>query len=130
MRKVLVVDDDEDFLFIVEEYLSMSGFECHTATNAYRARKLLKRCEYDLIVSDMEMPGESGLELFRFVSLRRPNTPFILMSGNHDARLKREALRAGVCNFFEKPFALHVLKRFITSPAHCRTDVCVGAPAA
>jgi DNA-binding NtrC family response regulator len=128
---MLVVDDDEDFLFIIAEYLNMNGIECHTATNVGRARNLLMLRDYDMVVSDMQMPGESGLELFRFVSFRRPGLPFILMSGNPDSRLRREALRMGVCYFLEKPFELSVLKRLLTtSPALCQTDAGIGAPAA
>lgn len=131
MRKVLVVDDDEDFLFIVGEYLNMNGMECHTATNVCRARKLLMRRDYDLVVSDMQMPGESGLEFFRFVSCMRPGLPFLLMSGNPDSRLRREALRMGVCCFLEKPFELSLLKRLVTTGSgRCRTEVAIGAPAA
>ena len=130
MRRVLVVDDDEDLLFIIAEYLNMNGIECHIATSASRARKLLAHRDYDMILSDLQMPGESGLELVRFVSMRRPKTPFILMSGNLDARTRREALRMGICRFFEKPFELSVLKRFITNPVLCQTQAGVGAPAA
>ncbi|MDR3554335.1 MAG: response regulator [Syntrophobacteraceae bacterium] len=126
MRKVLVVDDDEDFLFIIAEYLSMNGMECHTATSASRARNRFIHCDYDMVVSDLQMPGESGLELFGFVSLRRPELPFILMSGNMNPRIRREALRIGVCRVLEKPFELSELKRLITGPALCEAQHDIG----
>lgn len=130
MRRVLVVDDDEDLLFIIGEYLSMNGIECHTALGVSRARNYLLRRDYDMVVSDLQMPGESGLELFRFLSFQRPGLPFILMSGNLDARTRREALRMGICRFLEKPFELSVLARLINSPVPCQVHADIGVPAA
>jgi DNA-binding NtrC family response regulator len=126
MRKVLVVDDDEDLLFIIAEYLNMNGIECHTATSASRARKRFIHCDYDMVVSDLQMVGESGLDLFRFVSFRRPELPFILMSGNMNPRIRREALRMGVCHVLEKPFELSDLKRLITGPTLCAARHDIG----
>jgi DNA-binding NtrC family response regulator len=130
MKKVLVVDDDEDLLFIIAEYLSMNGIECDSATSASQARKRILTCDYDMVISDLQMPGESGLELFRFLSYRRPELPFILMSGNPDPWIRREALRMGVCRFFQKPFHLSSLKRLLANPASCKTKAGMEAPAA
>ncbi len=130
MGKVLVVDDDEDFLFIIGEYLDSNGIEFQLAHSAAQARKHLSHCEYDLVISDLNMPGESGIDLFRSTSFRHPQLPFILMSGNLDPRLRREAMSMGVCNFVEKPFELSDLKRLITDPDRCAIRSRVGAPAA
>jgi DNA-binding NtrC family response regulator len=130
MYKVLLVDDDEEFLFIIGEYLGAHGIESHLAHSAAQARKRLNHCEYDLVISDVQMPGESGLDLYRSVSFRYPGLPFILMSGNLDPRLRREALSMGVCNFVEKPFELSYLKHLITDPDRCEKRVGIGAPAA
>lgn len=130
MPTVLVVDDNEDLLFIIEEYLNMNGIECHTATSVSRARKNLVHQDYDLVVSDLQMPGESGLELFRFLSFTRPKLPFLLMSGSLDSRTRRQALKMGICRFLEKPFELSVLRRMILSLAPCDAQADIGAPAA
>jgi DNA-binding NtrC family response regulator len=130
MRKVLIVDDDEDLLFIIGEYLGSHGIEAHLAQSAAQARRRLNHCEYDLVISDFQMPGESGLDLFRSVSFRYPALPFILMTGNLDPRLRREAIGMGVCNFVEKPFELSYLKRLITNPDRCAKRIGIRAPAA
>ena len=129
MNKVLLVDDDEDLLFLISEYLGAYGIEFDLAESAAQARKRLKYCEYDLIISDLNMPGESGFDLFRSVSSRYPGLPFILMSGNRDPRLRREAVSMGICNFLEKPFLLSDLKRIITDLV-CMKPAAIGAPAA
>jgi DNA-binding NtrC family response regulator len=100
------------------------------AHSAAQARNRLSHCEYDLVISDFNMPGESGLDLFRSTSFRYPRLPFILMTGNLDPRLRREAIRMGVCNFVEKPFELSYLKRLITDPDRCAMQAGIGAPAA
>ncbi len=130
MPNVLVVDDNVDLLFIIEEYLNMNGIECDTATSVSRARKNLVHRDYDMVVSDLEMPGESGLELFRFLSFTRPKLPFLLMSGSLDSRTRHQARKMGICRFLEKPFELRVLKRMILSLAPCETQAGIGAPAA
>ena len=65
MCKVLLVDDDEDLLLIIGEYLEAYGIEFDFAQSAAQALKRLGYCKYDLVISDLNMPGESGLDLFR-----------------------------------------------------------------
>jgi DNA-binding NtrC family response regulator len=130
MNKVLIVDDDSDLLFIIGEYLESYGINPDLALNASQARKRLNHCNYDLVVSDFNMPGETGLDLFRYVSSRRPGLPFILMSGNRDPRLRREAISMGVCDFVEKPFNLSRLKNMITGAHRSAIEGGIGAPAA
>ncbi len=130
MHRVLVVDDDEDLLFIIGEYLDSKGIAFHLAESAAQARKRLAHFRYDLVISDLQMPGESGLDLFRSVSRRYPGLPFILMSGSLDARVRREATSMGICNFIDKPFELGELRRLINNPTRCAARVGVGAPAA
>jgi two-component system, OmpR family, phosphate regulon response regulator OmpR len=130
MLRVLLVDDDEDLLFIVGEYLESKGIEFHLANSAAQARKRLAHFHYDLVVSDFQMPGESGLDLFRSLSLRYPEIPFVLMSGNMDSRLRREALSMGVWNVLEKPFDLRQLRRFILESGRLAIGKEIGVPAA
>ncbi len=130
MGKVLIVDDDEDLLFIIGEYLESYGIDFDLARSASQARKHLTHCEYGMVISDLNMPGESGLDLFRFVSSRQPRLPFILMSGNRDPRLRREAIGMGICNFVEKPFHLNELRSMISGSSRCAIRAEMGAPAA
>ena len=130
MRTVLVVDDDEDLLFIMGEYLDSTGIRFHLATSAAQARKCLARFDYDLVISDLHMPGESGLDLFRTVSLRYPGLNFILMSGNLAPRLRREAIAMGICIFVEKPFQLSDLIPLITDSDLCEVRAGIGASTA
>jgi len=130
MRRVLVVDDDEGLLFIIGEYLEAFGLKCELANGPTQARKRLKNGNYDAIVSDLEMPGESGLDLFRYIAPRFPRTPFIIMTGCADSRVKREAMKMGISRYIEKPFRMTDLIQLLSSPESIGIETGVPAMAA
>ncbi len=93
--------------------MELVGFEYDLVVSAEQARNRLKRCVYDVVVSDFKMPGESGLDLFGYVSSYYPETPFILTTGCDNLRIKMEALRMGVKVYIQKPFYLSELLQTI-----------------
>jgi DNA-binding NtrC family response regulator len=113
MARILIVDDDEDILYLMGEYLKSVGLEHDQAVSAEQARNLLKHSGYDMIVSDFNMPGESGLDLLRYVSSMYPGTPFVLMTGFDDLRIKRESMSMGAYAYIQKPFYLYELLKTI-----------------
>ncbi len=117
MSRVLLVDDDDELIFLISEYLEACGFETDTANSVAQARYFMKTSGYGLVVSDLHMPGESGLDLFRFVAARYPGTGFVLMTGCLDSRIKREAFKMGISCYMEKPFQLSELAVMIRSCA-------------
>jgi len=115
MTRILIVDDDEDFLHLMGQYLESVGLEHDLAVSAEQARNLLKGSGYDMVVSDFNMPGESGLDLLRYVSSKYPQTPFVLMTGYDDLRIKRESMRMGAHAYIQKPFYMNELSRTIVN---------------
>ncbi len=115
MTKVLIVDDDRDMLFLIGEYLGSFGIPFDRANSAMEARRFLKNSTYCMIISDLNMPGESGLDLFRYIAMKHPELPFVLMTGCNDSRIKREARGMGICEYLEKPFRLAELAKIINS---------------
>ena len=109
MSRILIVDDDEDFLFLLGEYLKSAGLEHDQAVSAEQARSRLKSFRYDIVVSDFNMPGESGLDLLSHVSSMYPETRFIMLTGCDDLRIKRESMRMGAQAYIQKPFHLNEL---------------------
>lgn len=128
MAKILIVDDDENLLDLMGEYLESVGLENDTAVSAEQARNRLKRSGYDAVVSDFNMPGESGLDLFSYVSSMYPEIRFILMTGCCDSRIKRESMKMGVHAFIQKPLDLNELLQTIINLS--RSDDRKKAPAA
>ena len=112
MARILIVDDDEDFLRLLSEYLESVGLEHDVAANAQQARTHLEGFRYDVVISDFNMPGETGLDLFRYVSSVHPKTRFALMTG-HGLKIKQESLKMGIHAFIQKPFYLSDLRQTI-----------------
>ena len=109
MARLLIVDDDKDLLLIMSEYLSDYGFELELAYSAAQARHYLEHSACDAIVSDFNMPGESGLDLLGHVSSRYPGLPFIMMTGCSMPLLKDAAMKMGSSGYVVKPFRLRDL---------------------
>jgi DNA-binding NtrC family response regulator len=113
MAKVLIVDDEMDFLLLIGQYLEAKGVDFELADSVAQARKYLGDSHFDVVISDFNMPGESGLDLFRFISSSYPGLRFVLMTGCTDKDLKRKARRLGICGYLEKPFAMYDLMKVI-----------------
>jgi two-component system, OmpR family, phosphate regulon response regulator OmpR len=100
---VLVVDDDARIRELLRRFLTRSGFWVTAARDAAHARKLLDGLEFDIIVLDVMMPGEDGLELT--ASLREHmTTPILLLTARGDADDRIKGLEAGADDYLPKPF--------------------------
>ncbi|MHA1565067.1 MAG: response regulator [Alphaproteobacteria bacterium] len=100
---ILVVDDDTRLRDLLRRYLAEHDFRITTAANAGQARAKLKRMIFDLIVLDVMMPGESGLELTE--SLRRTNAvPILLLTARDEPEDRIEGFDRGADDYLAKPF--------------------------
>ncbi len=100
---ILVVDDDDRLRDLLRRYLAESGFRVSTAADAVEARIKLAGLEFDLIVMDLMMPGESGLDLTR--DLRRSNdVPILLLTARGEADDRITGLETGADDYLAKPF--------------------------
>ena len=113
--RILIVDDDEGLLMILGEYLSAHGFEPQLADSAMQARHYLKRSQFDAVLCDFQMPGESGLDLLRYIKALYTGLPFFLMTGAGSMRLKKEAMQMGSTGYIEKPFKISDLLTIMAS---------------
>ena len=114
--RVLIVDDETDILLLIGQYLEAKGVDFKLAGNVAQARKHLEDSRFDLVISDFNMPGESGLDLFHFILSAYPGLRFVLMTGYADTGLKRKARSMGICGYLEKPFTMYDLIKVIH---HC-----------
>ena len=100
---ILVVDDDRRLRELLRKYLSENGFLVTTAEDAADARARLRGLAFDLIVLDVMMPGESGLELCQ--SLRETNpVPILLLTAMGEAENRVDGLERGADDYLTKPF--------------------------
>ena len=100
---LLVVDDDARLRGLLRRYLSESGFRVTTASDAAEARASLARFAFDLVVLDVMMPGESGLDLTR--ELRREGgLPVLLLTAMAEPEDRVNGLEQGAADYLSKPF--------------------------
>lgn len=107
MAKILVLDDDESVLAMLLRWLSDAGYEAGGAGDGERGLRLLETEPYDLVVTDILMPGKEGLETIPAIRRKRKDLPIIAMSGGGSCgpQLYLEmALKLGAVYAFQKPF--------------------------
>lgn len=100
---LLVVDDDDRIRLLLKDYLSAQGFRVSTAADAARARKLMGAMSFDLIVLDIMMPGETGLELTRAIR-EDSSIPILLLTARGETEARIEGLKVGADDYLPKPF--------------------------
>jgi DNA-binding NtrC family response regulator len=111
--EILVLDDEEIVCTRLKPSLEKSGYRVETFTNSVLAKQRLEERSFDILVTDLKMPGIDGMELYRFVKDKWPNTRVIMISGFATVEIVREALKAGVRDIISKPFKISQLKELI-----------------
>jgi DNA-binding NtrC family response regulator len=104
-RRILVVDDDDPVRVMLARLLRTQGHDVQQAANARQARAAVEAGRPDLVISDIVMPGESGIELRRELAHRWPGLPVILISGYSAEGPAEFAARTANTTFVQKPFA-------------------------
>ncbi|VIO72899.1 Transcriptional regulatory protein FixJ [Bradyrhizobium ivorense] len=112
-RAILVIDDDAAMRDSLAFLLDVNGFAVTTYETATDFLDHFESGTVDCIVSDIRMPGMSGLELVRRLKADASACPVILMTGHGDVALAVEAMKAGAVDFIEKPFEDEALLRAI-----------------
>ena len=102
--RLLHVDDEPDFAEMVATFLQRHDeqFEIEIATSAAEGREKLAETDFDCIVSDHEMPGQTGIEFLRSVRADDPEIPFILFTGKGSEEVASDAIAAGVTEYLQK----------------------------
>jgi len=108
-RTVLVVDDDAAVVDYLVEMLAETGYEATGTTAPAEALRRVRETGYDLIVSDIEMPGMKGLELMQRIQEARPDQLVLLVTAYGSIELAVKAVRLGACDFVAKPFPIEEL---------------------
>lgn len=111
--KILVVDDEQSNIEVMEKILSKEAYAVVTAKQASIALTHLKRQKFDLVISDLRMPGVSGLELLRAIRKENQLIPVILLTAYGTVEDAVEAMKLGALDFLSKPIKKEVLLKSI-----------------
>ena len=112
MADILVVDDDEVIRDTLCELLSFE-YSCQTADTAEEALAKLEAQSFDVVLTDISMPGLSGMELLSRVLKLYPDTPVIMISGLSDQEQAQSLISQGAFDFLLKPFRLEVVEESV-----------------
>jgi DNA-binding response OmpR family regulator len=110
--RLLIVDDDKEFLDILHRYLKSFSFDIYMANNVKTALSILHKKDIHLILSDVEMPGMSGLDFLKELRNNKKyrHIPFLLMSGKRISEIDIiEGYQSGSDDYIVKPFSMQVL---------------------
>ena len=104
MKTILVVDDQKNYLIVLEELLRGEGFEVVTKRSAAEAIEVCRRADVDLLLTDMRMAGMDGIQLLSEVLRIDPDLPVILMTAFATVEKAVEAMKKGAYDYILKPF--------------------------
>jgi DNA-binding NtrC family response regulator len=111
---VLVVDDEEDTASLLSELLQKRGYRSQAFTSGSECLEYLRNEVADVVITDVQMPGMTGIELCRELRLRHPELLSIVLTGIVDIKRALAAVRAGAHELIVKPVRLEMLELAIT----------------
>ena len=104
IKNILVVDDDAQILNMLKYLLETNSYGCTLAINAQEARNAIKDQNFEVVLCDVNMPGESGMDLARYVLTEYADTAVLMVTGADDPKIARTALEIGAYGYIIKPF--------------------------
>jgi two-component system NtrC family response regulator len=110
MDTVLIVDDEKNYLVVLEALLAPEGYEIMTVDNAQAALGLIEEADLDLLITDMKMPGMSGMKLLEASKKIKPELPVIMMTAYGTIEMAVEAMKKQAYDYITKPFRNEELK--------------------
>lgn len=100
---ILIIEDDLTFSTMLKTWLTKKGFEVETISTSAHARKQLSAHSYDLILSDLRLPDQDGIQLLTWLRSLSCDTPFIIMTGYAEIQTAVEAMKQGADDYISKP---------------------------
>lgn len=113
--KILIIEDEQELLAAMKNYLEPEGFLCETAVSYFEAEDSLSAYNYDIIVLDLTLPGGNGLELIKLIKERNRQAGLLIVSAKNSLDDKIKGLDMGADDYISKPFHLAELNSRIKS---------------
>ena len=110
METILIVDDEKNYRLVLEALLAPEGYEILTAENGSEGLDLILESDLDLVITDMKMPGMSGMDLLEEAKKNKPDLPVIMMTAFGTIEMAVEAMKKQAYDYITKPFKNEELK--------------------
>jgi two-component system, NtrC family, response regulator HydG len=109
MARILIIDDEESIRFTFEDFFSDEGYEVATAGNYDEALTMIDESDFDLIFTDINLTGKTGIDILREIRIRKLDCPVVMITGAPDFDTASDALRLGAFDYVSKPVQLDSL---------------------
>ncbi len=119
-HRLLVIDDERSMIELLEQSLGSAGYFVQPAHSGAEGLEQLQSSDYDVVVTDVRMPGMDGIELCRHAQALRPDVPVVVLTAFGSMETAVQAIRAGAWDFLTKPVDLDALELVIRRAAHHR----------
>jgi DNA-binding NtrC family response regulator len=103
-KRILLIDNEEGLCRMMEAVLQDNGFAVKAYTRSFEALEEFQPDQWDMVISDVKMPGMDGLEVLQRIKARAPGTPVIMITGFATVEMSIQALRKGAYDMLTKPF--------------------------
>ncbi len=103
-QQIHIVEDDVAFVKMLTSFLERKGFNVTVSLSGEKARKTISESNFDLLITDLKLPDDSGLDLLEFSQKASPNTKVILMTGYAEVDTAVKAIKKGALDYISKPF--------------------------
>jgi len=126
-NKILIIEDDLAFGKMLQLFLERKKFEVSLSTSGKQAREMLTNNHFDLLITDLKLPDDSGMELLKIARKHTPPTPTILMTSYADVTTAVEAIKRGAADYISKPFRpeelLMVMEQAMEKPVAKHSEI-------
>lgn len=117
--KILVIDDDVSFCSMLKTFLTKKGFETSSAFSFSEAEQLIKKQDFDLVLTDVRLPDTDGVKILQFIKDHNSQIQVILMTGYADIKTAVNAMKLGAFDYVSKPInseeILHTINQALTN---------------
>ena len=120
---ILIVEDDESLRLVMQLQLTKLGYETSVAANAEHAVEILKQSHHALVITDLQLPGMSGLEMLQRMQIDSPDTPVIVVTAFGTVESAVNAMKAGAYDYITKPMHLSELNALVKCALNRRTCI-------
>jgi DNA-binding NtrC family response regulator len=112
-KRILIIEDDQEMRSLLKEFLNEEGYETDSVDNGSEAYRRLVKEVFDLIITDIRMPGLTGLDILPGVRKLQPEAPIIVMTAFGSEEVYNKVFERGATAYLEKPIHLDHLRNLI-----------------
>jgi DNA-binding NtrC family response regulator len=124
--KILIIEDDDEMRSLLKDFIEEEGYEADSVEKGTFAFRKLMTESFDLIITDIRMPGYSGLEILPELKRLQPDIPIVVITAFGSEEVYRKALSRGAYAYLEKPIHFHQLKELIHEVIFSREKIVRG----